>query len=81
MGLDQSGALALLLVDSCATFDVPQFHPGLDRKFFHHLGKAQVVYFLDEGQHIAALPAAEAVPHAAARGDMETGAALVVERA
>ena len=43
--------------------------------------KRQVVDLLHEGQDVAALAAAEAVPHAAARGDVEAGRPLVVERA
>ena len=79
MGLNQSGALTLLFVDRGATFDIPQLNPGLDRELLDDFSKTQVVNFLDEGKHIAALPAPEAVPHATARGDVKTGAALVVE--
>ncbi|CAB5024456.1 unannotated protein [freshwater metagenome] len=79
MGLNQSGALTLLFIDRGATFDITQLNPGLDRELLDDFSETQVVNFLDEGEHITALPAPEAVPHAAARGNVKTGAALVME--
>src|SRR5699024_10147690 len=60
---------------------VPQLHPGLGGERLHRLGEGEVVDLLHEGDDVAALAAAEAVPQAQVRAHVEGGAALVVERA
>ena len=40
-----------------------------------------MIDLLEEGEDVTALAAAEAVPHAPTGSDVETGAALVMERA
>src|SRR5699024_4691787 len=59
---------------------IPQLHPGLRGERLHRLGEGQVVDLLHEGDDVATLTTAEAVPQAQVRADVERRAALVVER-
>ena len=79
--LNEPGALALLLVDRRSAVDIAQFDPGLGRELLDRLGEGEVVDLLDEAEDVAALAAAEAVPHAPAGRHVEARAALVMERA
>ena len=72
MGLDESRAYALLAVDGGATFDIAKLHTSLLRQLLDGLRERQVIHALDEVDDISTFAAAEAVPHAAARRDVET---------
>ena len=72
MRLDESRAHALLTVDGGATVDVAKLHTGLLREFLDGLRERQVIHALNEVDDISTFAATEAVPHAAARCDVET---------
>ncbi len=79
VGLDQSCALPRRLRDRSPTFDIAQLDARATGEFFDRLGEGKVIDLLQEVENVTALTAPEAVPHAATRGDMETGRALIVK--
>ena len=60
---------------------VAQLNPGAVREVLNGLGETEVVDLLDEGDDVAALAAAEAVPVTELGTDVEGGSALVVKGA
>ena len=64
-----------------AAVGVPQLDADAVGEELDGLAEADVVDLLDEGDHVAALAAAEAVVEAAGRVDVERRGLLVVERA
>src|SRR5215207_10308280 len=83
MGLDQAGADLTVVLWGAARpgLLVPQLDADLAGQPLDGFGERELVVLLDERDDVAPLAAAEAVPHAAKRGDVERRRLLVVERA
>ena len=82
VGLDEPGAASeRLTVPGPATLLVGQLHAELLGEPLDGLAEAEVLDLLDERDDVAALAAAEAVPGADGRADVEGRRLLVVERA
>ena len=80
--LDQPGALgAARALGPRVALLAAQRHAVLVGEALHDLGEAQAVDLHQEGDHVAAFPAAEAVPELAGRVDVERRGLLVVEGA
>src|SRR5690606_30345808 len=79
--LDQPLALPLLVAGHVAALLVAELDARRARQVLDGLREPQVLDPLDEGDDVPALPAAEAVPEVAGRGDVERGGLLVVEGA
>ena len=79
MGLNESRAHALLAVDGGATVDIAKLHTGLLRQLLDGLRERQVIHALDKVDDVSTFAATEAVPHAAARSDVETRGLLVMK--
>jgi hypothetical protein len=62
--LDQPGALTLLPAGDVAALGVAELDARLAREVLDRLGEGQMVDLLDEGDRVAALATAEAVPEA-----------------
>jgi len=73
MRFHQALALSLLLIRSYPTVDILQGDSNFVGEFLDRLGKGQVVNLLNETNEVTTFTTTEAVPHAAAGSDMETG--------
>src|SRR5690606_18992450 len=70
-----------LVAGDVAALLVAELDARCPRQVLDGFDEAQVFDLLDEGDDVAAFPAAEAVPEVACGGDVERGGLLVVERA
>src|SRR5690606_42014608 len=78
---ERASALAVAPTTTAGALVIPQLHAELGGEPLHGLRERQVVDLHDEGDDVAALSTAEAVPRPNGRPHVEGRCLLVVERA